>query len=179
MWQLSVSANCTIQWGTDTTYSSGSAETSEDNPTNHIHKSLLTTPTEATKYYDKVLVGTTPFVGSFMSKLNQNAENFNFIVYGDTRSTPSNHNIIADQILKTIAIDSTFHTILFHVGDAVSEGDNESYWDSQFFSASYPKIRELYANMRCVIVRGNHERTGAIFGKYFPISSGTFYRSFD
>ena len=64
LWQLDVTAGCTIAWGTDTTYSTGSAGTTEYG-TDHQHKYNITGLTPGTKYYYRVTAGSNNWTGNF------------------------------------------------------------------------------------------------------------------
>jgi len=50
LWQLKETKSCSVEWGTDTTYSAGQSTTQETG-TSHIHKILLTGLNPETNYY--------------------------------------------------------------------------------------------------------------------------------
>jgi hypothetical protein len=64
--------------------------------------------------------------------------------------------------------DADFQSLIISGGDLVSDGNNESYWDSQFFAPSYNNIQKMLGNLPYQSCIGNHEGTGVLFKKYFP-----------
>jgi len=100
------------------------------------------------------------------------AENYTFVVSGDTRSEPpftqiERHGVVASAILKE---DPLF---VVHLGDFSGEANDPKEWD-QFFSAG----RDLYANTIIVPVQGNHDYSDLyteIFGMpdWYAFSAGS------
>ena len=90
------------------------------------------------------------------------AENYTFVISGDTRSEPpftqiERHGVVAAGILKEEPL------FVVHLGDFCGEANDIKEWD-QFFEAG----RELYANTIIVPVQGNHDKSELypeIFGK--------------
>jgi len=56
LWQLDSTSTCTLAWGLDTSYSTGSANTTEYG-SDHQHKYTITGLTPGTKYYYLVTAG--------------------------------------------------------------------------------------------------------------------------
>ncbi len=178
-WQLTSTQNCTIEWGTDTNYSDGSANTSEDG-SSHQHKYIIDNLKPATKYYYRVTAGSDVHTGSFYSAPNASATQLKFFAYGDTRSHPDDHDKVAQGILNEINSDPQFQTLVISIGDLVSDGDWESDWDDEFFNQSYPHIIQMLAQFPYQSVRGNHEGDCILFNKYFPYPYvDAHYWSFD
>jgi len=179
LWQLTSTATCTIEWGLDTLYSLGNVQTSEYG-SDHQHTYTITNLTPATKYYYRVSVDTNKFVESFRAAPPSDVDDAKFIVYGDTRSYPADHDQVAGAIVSSYVADSSFQSLIVSVGDLVNNGDLESDWDTQFFATGYPHIQEMLANMPYQTVMGNHEKSGVLFSKYFPYPFvGGRYWSFD
>jgi hypothetical protein len=66
------------------------------------------------------------------------------------------------------------------VGDLVSDGDVESAWAAQFFDPHYRHLRAVLSNLAYLPVMGNHDGSGALFGRYFPMPFvSSRYWSFD
>ena len=79
------------------------------------------------------------------------AENYTFVVSGDTRSEPpftqaERHGVVAASILNENPL------FVVHLGDFSGDADDPAEWD-RFFSAG----RNLYANTIIVPVQGNHD----------------------
>ena len=181
-WQLNSTQPCTFEYGTDTTYSSGTINTTENNSTDHQHFVTLTNLTPDQKYYYRVTVNNTnEKTGSFQSFPLDTAQELTFFAYGDTRSNPSDHDDVAQAIMNDISTNNLKQTFILNSGDLVSNGDSESVWQDQFFDPQYTHISELLANLPYEAAVGNHEGQGALFGKYFPYyyQNNRYYYSFD
>ena len=166
-WQLDSTATSLIAWGTDPTYSTGSAQTTEYG-NDHQHKFTIQYLSNATKYYYRVIAGTDTLYGSFYTAPDSAATKLKFLAYGDTRSYPGDHNTIAGRIIDEFTTDSAYQSLIIVVGDLVSRGDEESYWTKQFFDPAYPNIITMLANLPYQSCMGNHEQSGVLFKKYFP-----------
>ncbi len=100
------------------------------------------------------------------------AENYTFVVSGDTRSEPpftqiERHGVVASAILKENPL------FVVHLGDFSGEANDPKEWD-QFFSAG----RDLYANTIIIPVQGNHDYASLyteIFGMpdWYAFSAGS------
>jgi len=186
LWQLDESMPCTIEWGTDTTYSDGSANTSEYD-TDHQHKHTIPGLTPGTKYFYKVTVGTLYETGSFRAAPPATATNLKFLVYGDTRTYPSIHDMVCDAIVNTFETDPDYQTILLHDGDFVNAGLTEASWATEFFDPAQVNTHKMLGNIPLNGAQGNHERQvnggqneGWLYLKYWPYPYvGGYYWSYD
>jgi hypothetical protein len=182
LWQMDSTRVCQFEWGTDTTYAIGSETTVEYNE-DHQHKIMLENLEPGTKYYYRVSYETTSVkTGNFYAGAPDNQTNLSFYVYGDTRSNPSAHNSVAEQVVQEVELSPESQTFIISTGDLVADGDNESDWQEQFFSADYEYIRQMMAELPYLAAVGNHEGQGALFKKYFPypmFASSRYYYSFD
>ncbi len=178
-WQLSTTSECTIDWGTDTTYSTGTAQTDEYG-SDHQHQYFISDLQPAVKYFYRVTAGTDIHTGNFRSAPSDTVNAIKFIAYGDTRSYPADHNEVAKKIIAEINADEQLQTVLISVGDLVRYGDNESDWTDQFFNPAYPNIINMLSRLPYQSSRGNHEQSAVLFQKYFPYPfiSGRYW-SFD
>ncbi len=167
LWQLTSSATCSLEWGNDTSYALGSVETNEYGD-DHQHRYTFSGLESSMKYYYRVTAGSDIHTGSFRAAAADTTKNLKFIVYGDTRSYPQKHNLVAGKILETIQQDEAYQTITFSVGDLVHYGDEESDWSTQFFNPDYPDIIRMLASFPYQACRGNHEQSAVLFKKYFP-----------
>ena len=167
LWQLTEKDTCTIEWGTDISYSTGNAQTYEYG-NDHQHTYTITDLIPGTKYYYRVSVNYETHTGSFRSAPVTDTTAIKFFAYGDTRSNPSAHNQIAAAIISSYTEDEDFQTIVLAVGDLVDKGNNESDWNYQFFNPSYTNIQEMLASLPYQPCMGNHEGNGVLFKKYFP-----------
>jgi len=167
LWQLNEKRVSEIFWGTDSSYSSGSAKTSEYGD-DHQHKYLITGLTPNTKFYYNVSVDDVSKTGSFLTPPKADATELKFLAYGDTRSYPENHNKVAKQIYETIKEDPGYQSFILFNGDFVDDGDIESDWDLEFFDPQYKYIQYLLSHVPFQSSMGNHEHSGILFEKYFP-----------
>ena len=167
LWQLTVADTCTLEWGTDQTYSLGNAETHEYGG-DHQHTYVVPSLVPGSLYYYRVTAGAEQYAGSFRAAPSAGATGLKFIAYGDTRSSPANHSSVAGAITRAYTQDAEYQTFTLSVGDLVYYGDTEADWDNQFFPAAYPNIRRMLADLPYQSCRGNHEQTATVFAKYFP-----------
>jgi PKD repeat protein len=180
LWQLDATDSCTLEWGTDTSYSDGSVQTAEYG-SDHQHKYSITGLTPGTMYYYRVSFSSSSYTGSFRAAPALSAENLKFFAYGDTRTYPSDQNVVAGQMINTYSADPAFQTVILHVGDWINS-DTESYWTNEFFPRSYANLVEMQANLPIQGCIGNHEGSGAVYEKYYPypyVTTSDFYWSFD
>ncbi len=182
IWQMTEKQNCELTYGKDSTFSAGKINTSEYG-NDHQHKVILRGLDIDEKYFYKVSVNDTIFkCGSFNTGLPDTAKNVTFFAYGDTRSIPGYHNIVAVRIMSDIEKNNLAQTFIINSGDLVSDGNSESSWNDEFFNTSYPIIIYLLANLPYLSAIGNHEGQGVLFKKYFPypmFMNNRFYYSFD
>ena len=178
LWQLDSTQSCIIDWG------QGSALITESGAGDYEHQHIYTIEglTPATRYAYQVScdsdnVGN----GSFYTAPYNDGQNVKLLVYGDTRTSPSDHDHVNAQMINTYESDGAFQTLTLHAGDWVANADSESDWADQYFDPSYQHMHEFQANMPVNGIRGNHEKTGDLFLKYipYPHKSGGFYWSYD
>jgi hypothetical protein len=176
-WQWTAATSFRVDWGTDTNYSLGNAPVSAYDATNHLYRYTITGLTPATKYNYRVVVGSQYSDGTFFTAPSAAATSLKFVSYGDTRSNPTQHDSVAAQVISLYQSDPSYQTILPFVGDAVSNGDTDSLWTSEFFSPSFTHIRTELANVALAPIMGNHEGSGGLFARYFPepFAAGRYY----
>ncbi|MBE3037201.1 MAG: metallophosphoesterase family protein [Chloroflexi bacterium] len=168
VWQLSSKATATLQWGTDTHYTLGSVNTTEYN-SDHQHAYTITGLTPGIKYFYSVVVPTGYSAGTFYTAPPASATSLKFFAFGDTRDGPGTQDQIDGKIVSAYTADPAFQTFILSVGDLVNDGDNETMWTAQLFDQSYKNIRAALANLSFLPVMGNHENSGVLFKKYFPM----------
>jgi hypothetical protein len=184
LWQLSGTYVSTIEWGTDLTYSTGSALSSEYGTANQ-HAYTIGDLLPATRYYYRITTLGVAYTGSFLSAPAGSVTQLKFLAYGDTRSYPDTHNAVAGAILSAINADSTYQTFSLFMGDYVYNGGTESYWTTEWFPFAQTNIRTLTAKVPFAGCMGNHETYPSppgttLFTKYFPYPFvGDRYYSFD
>jgi hypothetical protein len=166
-WQLNLTDTCTLEWGTDSTYSLGSDETVEYG-SDHQHAYTIGGLDPGTRYCYRVSVEDEEYAGYFRAAPPTDRNSVKFFAYGDTRSYPADHNLVAGSLVSRYEADPDFLTFVLSVGDLVTDGNVESYWDNEFFNPSYPNIREVLGHLPYQVAMGNHEGTGVLFKKYFP-----------
>jgi Calcineurin-like phosphoesterase/Iron/zinc purple acid phosphatase-like protein C len=179
VWHLDSAITSTLQWGPDTGYCQGSAAVTEFDP-DHQYAYTITGLTPGLKVYYRITGDTGNATGTFFAAPNSPASGLKFFAYGDTRSDLAVHDTIAGRIISTYTADPGFQTFKLAVGDLVSDGDLDTAWDSEFFDPQYANIRAILANISFLSVMGNHEGSGSLFSKYFPMPfAADRYWSFD
>ncbi len=180
LWQSNYTYSSNIEWGTDTDYSMGNAQTREYG-NDHQHRYKITDLKTSTKYYYRVIVETDTFTGNFYTGPKSEATKTTFLAYGDTRSNPADHDKVAERIIAAYQKDENAQTIIINSGDLVRNGDDEEDWDRQFFDPSYKNIQKLFGTLPYLAAMGNHEKTGQLFAKYYPhpFYTDRYYWSFD
>jgi predicted phosphodiesterase len=178
LWQLDTTQACTLEWGEDTTYSSGSVQTAEFGADNQ-HEYVITNLTPGVKYYYRVTESVS-HTGSFTAApADVDVGNVKFMAYGDTRTQANRHDEVAGAMISAYTADPDFQTITLLSGDWTNN-DSENDWTTQFFPRNWSNLLEFQANMPINGCIGNHEGAGNNFSKYwpYPYVSG-FYWSFD
>ncbi|MCK5029580.1 MAG: metallophosphoesterase [Bacteroidales bacterium] len=182
LWQLQETRICDFEWGEDDTYSTGFTTTEEFNDS-HQHKIILSELIPDTKYFYKVTLDSLYVkTGNFKTGALDTEDKVSFYAYGDTRTYPSQHNLVAKMIMKDIQEDHKSQTFIVSSGDMVSNGDVEEDWDNQFFDPNYEYIQQMLAQLPYLCAVGNHESQGLLYSKYFPFPmfiSDRYYYSFD
>lgn len=181
LWQLTAPAQCTLSWGTDQSYSSGSTQETLHSPESHQHKVTITGLTPGVLYYYKVTFGSTELKGSFRAAPEASAEKVSLYAWGDTRDGQIDPNKINTQICSEFTQHPEYQTIILHAGDWVKT-DAEANWDDEFFNrANAEGNLTMHASLPQMGCRGNHEREAIIYRKYFPYNyqQGGCYYSYD
>lgn len=167
-WQLTQTASCAVSLGTDSSYLIGTYISSEYG-NDHQHKYLFTNLTPATKYYYKVIAEKDTFKNTFFSAPDTNAANVKFLAYGDSRSFPLAHNVLAATIMESFS--GGYQTISIGVGDYCDDGGSEESWDNEYFSPSLTNVRKLMGSIAIQGTIGDHEYDGdggELYRKYLP-----------
>ena len=177
LWQLYESSTCTIQWGFDTSYSIGSVETKEYG-NDHQHSCTIRNLKPRTKYYYNVIVKNKDYTGTFYSAPASTAKRAAFIVYGDTRSSPTTHNWIARSIISSYTTDPSYQTFVLLTGDLVTYGADEFSWDKELFDSANISIRQMMRDLPFLTVLGNHEVYKKTGSSYIKSNSNVFKKYF-
>lgn len=167
IWQLALAETCTIEWGTDTSYSMGSSQTTEHG-TDHQHTYTLTGLSPGALFYYRVSAGGDQYTGSFHAAPAADSNSLKFMAYGDTRTYPADHDSVAAAMLSECIGEPEYQSLIICVGDLVTDGDLESEWDTEFFDPSYTNIQGMLGCLPYQAAMGNHEGSGVLFVKYFP-----------
>jgi len=105
LWQLDDLSSCTLQWGVSPgDYCNGSVNTFEYGDY-HQHQFTFSKLTPGIRYYYRLIVGIEEYHGSFYTAPPINQQHVKFMVYGDTRSTPTKHDNVASKMIETYALD--------------------------------------------------------------------------
>ena len=166
LWQPPYGQDSVLRWGTDTDYSEG--EVTVDGFMDVLRAYTIENIDPEVKYFYKLNAGNVTYRGSF--RLHDDPDALKFLVYGDTRSNPKDHDRVSRAMLNLINNDSGFQTFLLHSGDLVRDGDSELAWEEEFFSPDMQNHRVLMASVPIYASMGNHEKKGRLFQRYFPYS---------
>ncbi|MCJ7693269.1 MAG: metallophosphoesterase family protein [Sedimentisphaerales bacterium] len=184
LWQLHETAECTLEWGLDENYASGTV-TSDEYGDDHQHKITIPNLVPGSKYYYQVDAGDGDvYVGTFFAAPEDTAESLEFLAYGDTRSYPNDHDKVDGVMVDAFELDEGYQTFTLLSGDFVGSGTSEEDWDVDFFGndGNCPNTIYLQANLPINGCVGNHEAltTKTLFPKYwpYPFVDG-FYWSFE
>lgn len=177
LWQLDDTEECLIEWGTDTSYSLGSALTEEygdphqqGDVSDHQHRYNITNLTPGTQYFYRVTATTAQLTGSFFTAPDESATKVKFTAYSDTYTFPDSHNYVAGGVVLAYTNDPEFQTFLLAMGSLVNKGTIESDWDEQFFDPTYPNIQSVLQNLPFQSCVGSRDMAGNgpdLFAKYF------------
>jgi hypothetical protein len=167
LWQLDAPSTCTLTWWAETSTQSQSVNVSTY-VNDFQYQYTLTGLAPAQRYEYRLKTVSQQATGSFRSAPAENADSVKFLVYGDTRASVSRHNRVCASILRTLKAEPEYQTFLLHSGDLIDHGDEEELWTHQFFGRKWKNLLALQANIPLQAVRGNHERDGLLFRKYWP-----------
>jgi hypothetical protein len=197
LWQLHEEPEpvvCTLEWGTDETYSIGTVDSNEYGE-DHQYKYTISGLTPGSKYYYRVTADAVVSEGTFYAAPPADATSLKFLAYGDTRSHPWLHDRVCAAMADSF--DMGFQTLALLSGDFVGSGTKEEDWDIEYFGGVgpgyyyddgndvdpnfYENTRNMLANLPLNACVGNHEALSqTLFPKYwpYPFVDG-FYWSFE
>jgi len=181
LWQLDSGEVCSIEWGLDTSYSSGSASVPEYG-TDRQYKHTITGLTPGAKYYYKCNIGAGASTGSFTAAPSDSATDVKFLMGGDRQgqSNTDRWEISSGLVNSIMAAEPAYQSVLLFAGDMVGNGDDEVMQDDQWFNRTLASPLEMMAKIPIQSCQGNHESSGAGFQKYWPYPYvGDRYWSFD
>ncbi|MFC1504483.1 Ig-like domain-containing protein [Spirochaetota bacterium] len=167
----------TLKWGETPAYGNTL------NPAYYGNYQYLVTLTNLTPdyyYYYEISVDSDTETGSFKTAPLQTTPHVVFYAYGDTLSFPSSNNAVLGGLLADLNQNTNERqTLLLHSGDWVSNSDQETYWDTEFFVRSQENIMTALHSIPFMGCRGDHEYTGLLLKKYFPYNDPKCYYSFE
>jgi hypothetical protein len=166
LWQLDNTIDCRLSWGLDSSPKDNTVTTSEYGA-DHQHRYTISNLTPGKKYHYCVTAGQNTYQGSFTAAPAADATAVEFLAYGDTRTNPDSQNQVCRNIISTYTAEPACQTFILHVGDWVSDNEND-LWTSQFFDRTYTSNIAMQANLPIQGCIGNHERTGTYYTKYWP-----------
>jgi hypothetical protein len=158
--------------------------------TDYLYQSVMPNLSPGTFYdYKVTLKGTSgglpkSYAGSFKTPPAADASAVSFYAYGDTRSNTLTHNNVVSGISKDMNLPGSREqrqTFVFHVGDFVHDGNQPSYWNSEYFvtGPDYVGKQTFLSTFPIAASVGNHEfwsKAKNACGN--PNSSGDTFRKF-
>jgi hypothetical protein len=177
LWQdTGIETTNKISWGTDTTYSMGSAYVPEETRpgTANQHYFKITGLQPNTMYYYQVADDTNGVygTGSFITAPDESATSVRFIGQGDSRSQPFFLNSLMKAVTAFTALpgNAEYQRLAIANGDWVN-ADGETNWTNEWFDQTKTDIRYYTANVPMDGVKGNHDNSSGYsttFPKYMP-----------
>jgi len=174
LWQLGTSRTCTIRWGLTTAYSSGTASMKPRGDTQYEY--TITGLLPGTLYYYRVDgIGS----GSFRAAPDSAATSVKILAYSDPQGRPDGFDGTCASMIELFTRDPSYQTLAICAGDR-ADADDETVWDTQYFSRAWKNIPYFLARIPVAGPRGNHEKAGTVFKQYYPYPYvSDFYWSFD
>jgi len=198
LWQTDrTPAQATIEWGSTTDYHSTVTVLENGNGEDeHQFSYTITDLTPGSRTYYQVSVDGEQFPGSFLTAPSESATSLTFYAYGDTRSHPDIHDSVISQLMADLNTNpDERQTFCLHVGDFVTFGLDEAYWDDEYFNRNYTDTMTFLSSLPVMGTIGDHEtfdtdtytpdyeHAGELYRKYWPYplypDTKHFYYSFD
>jgi len=177
LWQDDAVETNTLSWGTDTSYSTGTAQVAEETRPGTVnqHQYKITGLQPDTRYYYKVegsAGGTLYGTGSFITAPDESAKSIRFIGQGDSRSQPFALNNLMKAVTGFIALpgNADYQRLAIANGDWVNS-DADSNWVTEWFDNTKTDIRSYVASTPMDGVKGNHDNSSGYttyYAKYYP-----------
>ncbi len=174
LWQdTTTETTNTVSWGTDTTYSLGSATVPENNSTANQHIYTITGLQPDTKYYFQVADAANGVYGqgSFITGPDASKTHVKFLAMGDSRNNPVGVDALMEEMRNVYTnVDPEYQRLCIHNGDWVSS-DGEGYWTNQWFVPTMANHVTFALNTPMIGVKGNHDNSSGFsttFPKYYP-----------
>jgi hypothetical protein len=154
-----------VEWGTgpgNYAESSGSLSEGED----HQFIYTISGLSPATLVYYRIIVDGIPSEGSFRSAQPPWTDKLAFYAYGDIRGGINlltdfqyiYHSYVEEEILNDVAQDSqSRQTFVLNTGDFVHCGQDEEFWDQQYFNRTRYDSLSFQASLPVMGAIGNHE----------------------
>ena len=98
------------------------------------------------------------------------SEPFRFLVYGDTRTRPIEHSLVAQAMAREAPFDLVLNT-----GDLIANGTVWEQWQTEFFDPAAP----ILTKAAMWPARGNHEMDAVLYRRLFNLPGNGLYYSFD
>ena len=181
-WQAGSAQAFRVDVGTNLSYTLASAVIHPADAEKFLYSAVFGNLSPGTRYFYRLVEGQAAAVGSFVTAPDDAATRLKFVSYGDTRFIPQAHNAVAGQVVELFTADPEYQTLNLMLGDLVDNGDDEGSWNAEFFHPGLENIRAQLANLAFMPARGNHEGSGILFARYFPLryaAQGEYYLSFD
>ncbi len=135
----------------------------------YVYQAALTNLQPGARYtYAVELAGKATAPRAFKT-FHPRADSVRFIAYGDSRSNPRVHRVVAGRFLEH---EPEF---VLHTGDLVLAGKDYGQWLQQFFEP----VRGVADQVPFFAVPGNHEEDLKNYLAYFPMKGSNRWYSFD
>ncbi|MCB9787701.1 MAG: metallophosphoesterase family protein [Deltaproteobacteria bacterium] len=140
-WQTAEEADSRVEWGTDATY--GHEATGEPGL---MHRVALSELAPATLYHYRACSSDRCTADLTLATAPLPGQAYRFVVYGDSRSDPPQHQAVVDSIIESAP------SLVMHTGDIVETGAR-----SEYLSMHFDPVRRLGQHVPVYVAIGNHE----------------------
>lgn len=165
LWQTNSPSNSIIRFGTSEDLGYFQCDL-ESKRYHEVEVEKLSTETE---YYYQVRSDGAQSNTNLLSTAPNEDTPFAFVVYGDNRTQPLNHQLVVNGIM------TEFPDFVINVGDIIENGWLYGQFDTQFFD----QVGALLTTTPIYISIGNHESESAFYYTYFSLPGNERWYSYD
>jgi hypothetical protein len=140
-WETAEASDSRVEWGLDSSY--GQSATGEAGT---LHRVALTGLEPATLYHYRACSGDVCTGDLTLATAPLPGQAYRFVVYGDSRSDPPQHQAVVDSIIESAP------SLALHTGDIVETGARIEYRTMHF-----DPVRRLGQRVPVYVAIGNHE----------------------
>ena len=165
LWQTNRPSNSIVRFGLEETL--GYYQCGLEPTTFHEAELFLLSP-ETVYHYQVRSDGAQSNISTFATAPEADSP-FTFVVYGDNRTRPVDHQKVVD------GIEDQLPDLVINVGDVVTDGWDQEQYDTEFFD----QVGDLMSRVPLYVSTGNHESESPFHYRYFSFPGREHWYSFD